>query len=223
MSLLTSPSHLSIFLSLYKEPRVQSLKMDPILKWHLGFSMGKMVLFHSLENCLCLVGNHPFNPLAAKAATISLSAFGPGGPFGFDFFSNKPNRQNNRSSQKGSDSTHESQSNEWLESGQCPIAKSYRAVSGVLPLVAKVLKPPAGVKLRCPTHCGGCPCGAGPNCFCEEPPPTTSTSKDANYSHAGHGSKCSPRVWKEHTTKFATPPPPVVCCSSCCRTFHCDA
>ncbi|CAL9146986.1 unnamed protein product [Musa hybrid cultivar] len=114
--------------------------MDPILKWHLGFSMGKMVLFHSLENCLCLVGNHPFNPLAAKAATISLSAFGPGGPFGFDFFSNKPNRQNNRSSQKGSDSMHESQSNEWLESGQCPIAKSYRAVSGVLPLVAKVLK-----------------------------------------------------------------------------------
>lgn len=30
-----------------------------------------------------------FNPLAAKAATISLSSFGPGGPFSFDSFSEK--------------------------------------------------------------------------------------------------------------------------------------
>lgn len=30
-----------------------------------------------------------FNPLAAKAATISLSAFGPGGPFSFESFSQK--------------------------------------------------------------------------------------------------------------------------------------
>lgn len=39
-----------------------------------------------------------FNPLAAKAATISLSAFGLGGPFGFDFFSNKWKKQMKRSS-----------------------------------------------------------------------------------------------------------------------------
>ena len=41
-----------------------------------------------------------FNPLAAKAATISLSAFGPGGPFGFDFFSKKWPRQNKKSSKQ---------------------------------------------------------------------------------------------------------------------------
>ena len=38
-----------------------------------------------------------FNPLAAKAATISLSAFGPGGPFGFDAFSQIWKNQNRKS------------------------------------------------------------------------------------------------------------------------------
>ena len=38
-----------------------------------------------------------FNPLAAKAATISLSSFGPGGPFSFDAFSNKWNNQKEKS------------------------------------------------------------------------------------------------------------------------------
>lgn len=39
----------------------------------------------------------PFNPLAAKAATISLSSFGFGGPFGFDSFSEKWNNQKRKS------------------------------------------------------------------------------------------------------------------------------
>lgn len=38
-----------------------------------------------------------FNPLAARAATISLSAFGPGGPFSFDSFSKKWKNQNRKS------------------------------------------------------------------------------------------------------------------------------
>lgn len=38
-----------------------------------------------------------FNPLAAKAATISLSSFGPGGPFSFDSFSDKWKNQKKRS------------------------------------------------------------------------------------------------------------------------------
>lgn len=36
-----------------------------------------------------------FNPLAAKAATISLSSFGPGGPFDFGSFSDKWKKQKN--------------------------------------------------------------------------------------------------------------------------------
>lgn len=41
-----------------------------------------------------------FNPLAAKAATISLSSFGfgPGGPFSFDSFVDKFNKQKKNSS-----------------------------------------------------------------------------------------------------------------------------
>lgn len=39
-----------------------------------------------------------FNPLAAKAATISLSAFGPGGPFSFGSFSEKWKKQKNSKS-----------------------------------------------------------------------------------------------------------------------------
>lgn len=45
-----------------------------------------------------------FNPLAAKAATISLSAFGPGGPFNFDSFSNKWKKLNKKSSNHESSS-----------------------------------------------------------------------------------------------------------------------
>nr|GEW81636.1 serine/arginine repetitive matrix protein [Tanacetum cinerariifolium] len=47
-------------------------------------------------------------------------------------------------------STHEALGNEWLKKGNCPIAKSYRAVSGVLPFLASTLKPPRGLKLKCP-------------------------------------------------------------------------
>lgn len=38
-----------------------------------------------------------FNPLAAKAATISLSAFGLGGPFGFGSFNDKWKNQKKKS------------------------------------------------------------------------------------------------------------------------------
>ena len=47
-----------------------------------------------------------FNPLAAKAASISLSGFGAGGLFGFDAFSEKWKNQKrkNQSSKKESSS-----------------------------------------------------------------------------------------------------------------------
>lgn len=48
-----------------------------------------------------------FHPLAAKAATISLSSFGAGGPFGFDAFSDmfkNQKRKSNSSKKKDSSS-----------------------------------------------------------------------------------------------------------------------
>jgi hypothetical protein len=46
-----------------------------------------------------------FNPLAAKAATISLSSFGPGGPFSFDSFSEKWKNQKRKSQSSKKDSS----------------------------------------------------------------------------------------------------------------------
>ncbi|KAG2261942.1 hypothetical protein Bca52824_069021 [Brassica carinata] len=103
-----------------------------------------------------------FNPLAGKVATISLSAFGPGGPFSFGPFSDKFKNQNTRNPtnnrylfcfallQSGESSKHEAVGDEWLKTGNCPIAKSYRAASKVMPLVAKAIQPPPGMKFRCP-------------------------------------------------------------------------
>ncbi|GKC05113.1 hypothetical protein Tco_0996723 [Tanacetum coccineum] len=98
-----------------------------------------------------------FNPLAENLATVSLSAFGPGGPFSFEAFSGRPKTHNHKSesskkesSHKEDSSTHEALGNEWLEKGNCPIAKSYRAVNGALPFLASTLKPPRGLKLKCP-------------------------------------------------------------------------
>lgn len=100
-----------------------------------------------------------FNPLAANAATISLSAFTGGGPFGFGSFLDKWKNQKSKSdssnmqessSQKGNSLSHEALGDKWLQTGNCPIAKSYRAVSHVLPLVATAFQPPSGMKVRCP-------------------------------------------------------------------------
>ncbi|KAI5075869.1 hypothetical protein GOP47_0009945 [Adiantum capillus-veneris] len=102
-----------------------------------------------------------FHPLAASAAAISISALGASGPLGFDAFmskrkqtkkNNTPQKKEKQNEEKKPSSSleHEAWSNDWLQTGNCPIAKSFRAASCVLPLVAKVLQPNPGIKLRCP-------------------------------------------------------------------------
>lgn len=150
-----------------------------------------------------------FNPLAAKAATISLSAFGPGGPFGFDFFSKKWSRQNKKSSkqerstQRGGNSSHESLSNEWLETGQCPIAKSYRAVSGVLPLVATALKPPPGMNLRCPPAVVAARAALARTALVKNLRPQALPSKMLAIAMLGIAANIPLGIWREHTKKFS--------------------
>eukprot|EP00897_Mesotaenium_endlicherianum_P001948 jgi/Mesen1/1781/ME000014S01183 len=95
--------------------------------------------------------------LAASAATISLSGFGgPTGPFGFEAFKaardakiNSHNKDERKPADKVS-MNHQASSSDWLATGSCPIAKSFRALNGTLPFLAGVLKPPAGMKLECP-------------------------------------------------------------------------
>ncbi|KAL3688104.1 hypothetical protein R1sor_014413 [Riccia sorocarpa] len=107
--------------------------------------------------------NATFNPLAACAASISMS-FGSGaGPFGFDAFmaksfkkpvgkkqEKKPKKKEQKPDSSTSNEKPHEMGSEWLTTGNCPIAKSYRAIGGVLPLVTKAIKFPSNVKYTCP-------------------------------------------------------------------------
>lgn len=151
-----------------------------------------------------------FNPLAAKTATISLSSFN--GPFGFNFFNDKWNKQkkksesNNKkdqSSKKGSSSKHEAMGNEWLETGNCPIAKSYRAVSGVLPLIATTFKPPAGMKLKCPPAVVAARAALARTAFVKNLRPQPLPAKMLAIALLGMAANVPLGMWKEHTEKFS--------------------
>ncbi|KAL3500087.1 hypothetical protein ACH5RR_039180 [Cinchona calisaya] len=152
-----------------------------------------------------------FNPLAAKVATISLSAFGPGGPFSFDSFSEKWKKEKKKSgtsktkktSPQGDSSKHEALGNEWLETGNCPIAKSYRAVSGVLPLVAAALRPPPGIKLKCPPAIVEARAALARTTLVKTLRPQPLTSKMLAIGALGMAANIPLGVWREHTKKFS--------------------
>ncbi|CAI7774371.1 unnamed protein product [Closterium sp. NIES-53] len=102
--------------------------------------------------------------LGASAATISLSVFGPSGPFSYDSFRSRgesskeqqrrkeqeEKRRREEEASKERESLHEAEGEEWLKSGNCPIAKSYRAFSRVVPLIAAAIKPASGFHYKCP-------------------------------------------------------------------------
>ncbi|XP_039002600.1 uncharacterized protein LOC120129060 isoform X2 [Hibiscus syriacus] len=151
-----------------------------------------------------------FNPLAARAATISLSSFGLGGAFSFDAFSNKWNNQNEKSkpskkesSSQGGNSHHEAFGNEWLQNGNCPIAKSYRAVSGVLPLVVKVFKPPPGMKFRCPPAVVAARAALSQSAFAKNLRPQSLPTKVLVIGMLGMAANVPLGIWREHTKKFS--------------------
>lgn len=151
-----------------------------------------------------------FNPLAAKAATISLSSFGPGGSFSFDAFSKKFNNQRGKSksskkkssSQKGN-SNHEAQGSEWLQSGQCPIAKSYRAVINVVPIVAKALQPPPGMKFKCPPAIVAARAALARTAMVKNLRPQPLPEKMLVIGALGMAANVPLGIWREHTKKFS--------------------
>lgn len=99
-------------------PQVRAAK-GPIFEDGPNFEMA-FRLFHGRDGVVPLSGRSfvhsekvepelpspQFNPLAAKAATISLSSFGPGGPFSFDSFSEmwKNQKRKDESSKRESSS-----------------------------------------------------------------------------------------------------------------------
>jgi len=144
-----------------------------------------------------------FNPLAAKAATISLSGFGAGWPFSFDAFSQKWKNQKKKSESSKGNGKHEALSNEWLQSGNCPIAKSYRAVSGVVPLVAKVFKPPPGVKFECPPAIVAARAALARTALAKNLRPQPLPTKMLAIGLLGMAANVPLGIWREHTKKFS--------------------
>ncbi|CAL0300634.1 unnamed protein product [Lupinus luteus] len=150
-----------------------------------------------------------FNPLAARAATISLSSFGFGGPFGFDAFSEKWNKQKkkSKSSKKESSSKdgskHEAAGDEWLQSGNCPIAKSYRAVINVVPLVAKAIQLPSGMEYKCPPAIVAARAALARTAFAKNLRPQALPTKVLAIGMLGMAANVPLGIWREHTKKFS--------------------
>ncbi|KAE8693180.1 hypothetical protein F3Y22_tig00110816pilonHSYRG00048 [Hibiscus syriacus] len=152
-----------------------------------------------------------FNPLAARTATISLSAFSSGGPFGFGPFwdkwknqKKKPDSSNKQEPcQKGNSSNHEAFGNEWLQTGNCPISKSYRVLSHVLPLVATSFQPPPGIKLRCPPAVVAARAALARTALVKNLRPQPLPAKMFVIALLGMAANVPLGAWKEHTKKFS--------------------
>ena len=93
--------------------------------------------------------------------------------------------------------------NEWLQSGNCPIAKSFRAVSSVLPLVANVLKPPPGMKFRCPPAVVAARAALSKTVFAKSLRPQSLPTKVLVIGMLGMAANVPLGVWREHTEKFS--------------------
>ena len=104
---------------------------------------------------------------------------------------------------QGGNSNHEALGNEWLQNGNCPIAKSYRAVSGVLPLVAKVFQPPPGMKFRCPPAVVAARATLAQTAFVKNLRPQSLPTKVLVIGMLGMAANVPLGIWREHTEKFS--------------------
>ncbi|KAL8521411.1 hypothetical protein ACS0TY_011798 [Phlomoides rotata] len=202
----------------FKFPVPSNGAKGPIFEDGPNFDMA-FKLFHGKDGVVPLNGNSQpcldkieaqpmpvFNPLASKAASISMSSFGLGGPFGFNsFFGKIPNKKSSKKehSPKGDSSKHEALGNEWLKTGNCPIAKSYRAASNVLPLVATALRPPPGIKLRCPPAIVAARAALARTALVKTMRPQPLPAKILAIGCLGIAANIPLGVWREHTEKFS--------------------
>jgi hypothetical protein len=104
--------------------------------------------------------------------------------------------------QRGS-SKHEALSNEWLQTGNCPIAKSYRAVSNVLPLVAKAFQPPPGMNYKCPPAIVAARAALARTAFAKNLRPQPLPAKVLVIGLLGMAANVPLGIWREHTKKFS--------------------
>lgn len=98
---------------------------------------------------------------------------------------------------------HEAMGNEWLETGNCPIAKSYRAVSRVLPLVATSLQLSPGMKLKCPPAIVAARAALARTAFVKSLRPQPLPAKMLVIGVLGMAANIPLGIWREHTEKFS--------------------
>ncbi|KAH7289162.1 hypothetical protein KP509_31G061200 [Ceratopteris richardii] len=118
---------------------------------------------------------------------------------------NKPREKEKKPEEKKrpTSSDHEAWSNEWLQTGNCPIAKSFRAVSGVLPLVAKALQPPPGVKLQCPPAIVAARAALQRTAAVKALRPQPLPARVLAVGMLGMALNVPLGIWREHTEKFS--------------------
>lgn len=104
---------------------------------------------------------------------------------------------------QGGRSDHEAMSDEWLKIGNCPIAKSYRAVSHVIPLVAKALQPPPGMKYKCPPAIVAARSALAKTAFAKNLRPQPLPAKVLVIGVLGMAANVPLGIWREHTEKFS--------------------
>ncbi len=98
---------------------------------------------------------------------------------------------------------HEAIGSDWLATGNCPIAKSFRAVSGVLPLVSQMLKLPLGMKYKCPPAIVAARAALAKTSAVKALRPQALPTKVLAIGILGMALNVPLGVWREHTKKFS--------------------
>ena len=174
----------------------------------------KQTQMHGDEEKECAIKSMNFHPLAASSAAISLSTLGAFDPFGFDAFISKQNKMKKRTHRPDdkqkqekkpttSNNGHEALGNEWLQTGNCPIAKSFRAVSGVLPLVSKLLQTPPDLKIKCPPAIVAARAALARTAPVKSLRPQPLPTRVLAVGMLGLALNVPLGVWREHTKKFS--------------------
>ncbi len=98
---------------------------------------------------------------------------------------------------------HDAMGSDWLATGNCPIAKSFRAVSGVLPLVSKMMQLPAGMKYRCPPAIVAARAALAKTSAVKALRPQALPTKVLAIGLLGMALNVPLGAWREHTKKFS--------------------
>ncbi|KAL6527112.1 hypothetical protein OROGR_016202 [Orobanche gracilis] len=120
------------------------------------------------------------------------------------------------SSKRDNESQHEVTRDEWLQNGNCAISKSYRAVSNVLPLVAKALEPPPGMKFRCPPAMVAARAALAKTAFTRNLRPQPLPSKILVIGILGMAANKLLGIWRKHGQILVS----LVCRGPCGRAFY---